>query len=177
MKKSIRIRARALARFSAPALSVLSLACAAAWGQDVQDVMVTTTRVEFKEMDAPYAVEVHTRKDIQSSGTSTLYDYLAKFSGLQVGSGFGNKEAPLISMRGFGLENGFQNMAVVVNGQKINSIDQGPPLLSAISLQDIERIEISRGVGASLFGDGATGGVMEITTKPMEGLRMQAFSV
>ena len=175
MKKSIRIRARALARFSAPALSVLSLACAAAWGQDVQDVMVTTTRVEFKEMDAPYAVEVHTRKDIQSSGTSTLYDYLAKFSGLQVGSGFGNKEAPLISMRGFGLENGFQNMAVVVNGQKINSIDQGPPLLSAISLQDIERIEISRGVGASLFGDGATGGVMEITTKPMEGLRMQAY--
>ena len=169
MKKSIRARA------FAPALSVLSAICSSAWGQDVQDVMVTTTRVEFKEMDAPYAVEVHSRKEIQSSGASTLYDYLAKFSGLQVGSGFGNKDAPLIGMRGFGLENGFQNIAVVVNGQKINNIDQGPPLLSAISTQDIERIEISRGVGASLFGEGATAGVMEITTKPLEGLRMQAY--
>jgi len=172
MKKSIRLRARAFA----PALSVLSLACASAWAQAIENVTVTSTRVEFSEIDAPYAVEVHTKKDIQNSGTTTLYDYLSKFSGLQVGSGFGNKDAPLIGMRGFGLENGFENMAVVLNGQKINSIDQGPPLLSAIAIQDIERIEISRGVGSTLFGEGATAGVMEITTKPLDGARMQAYT-
>lgn len=165
-------------RMAVPALWAMTTAC---WADGLvqpipQDVLVTTTRVAFREMDAPYAVEVHTREDIQASGAMTLYDYLAKFSGLQVGSAFGNKEAPLLNMRGYGFENGYQNMVVSLNGQRLNAIDQSSPILSAISLDAIEKIEISRGVGSSLYGDGAMAGVVEITTRALDGYRVQAHA-
>ena len=172
MKKFIRVR------MAVPALCAMAAASGASGAEQPipPDVLVTTTRVAFREMDAPYAVEVHTREDIQASGAISLYDYLAKFSGLQVGSAFGNKEAPLLNMRGYGFENGFQNMVVSLNGQRLNAIDQSSPLLSAISLGTIEKIEISRGVGSSLYGDGAMAGVVEIITKPLDGYRAQAYT-
>ena len=165
-------------RMAVPALWAMTTAC---WADGLvqpipKDVLVTTTRVAFREMDAPYAVEVHTREDIQASGAMTLYDYLAKFSGLQVGSAFGNKEAPLLNMRGYGFENGYQNMVVSLNGQRLNAIDQSSPILSAISLDAIEKIEISRGVGSSLYGDGAMAGVVEITTRALGGYRVRAHA-
>ncbi|MEN9618973.1 MAG: hypothetical protein RL406_1210 [Pseudomonadota bacterium] len=178
MKKSIRLRTRALARFSAPALSVLSLAVAAsvqAQSSEVPSVVVSATRVEFKEKDAPYSVEVHSRSDISQSGAVTLFDYLSKFTSLQVASAYGDTNAPFLSMRGYGLENGHQNMVISVNGQRLNNIDMATPVLGSVSLQDVERIEITKGTGATLYGDGAMAGTVQIITKPLDGARAQGY--
>jgi iron complex outermembrane receptor protein len=173
MKKSIRVRA------FAPAFSVLSLAVLTslqAQTIDVGLVTVSATRVDFKEKDAPYAVEVHSRSDISESGAVTLFDYLSKFTGLQVASAYGDNNAPFLNMRGYGLENGHQNMVISVNGQRLNNIDMSTPVLGGISLQDIERIEITKGTGSTLYGDGAMAGTLQIITKPLDGARAQAYA-
>ena len=173
MNKSIRVRA------FLPALSMLSLAVASslqAQTLDAGSVTVSATRVEFKEKDAPYAVEVHSRSDISESGAVTLFDYLSKFTGLQVASAYGDKNSPFISMRGYGLENGHQNMVISVNGQRLNNVDMSTPVLGSISLQDIERIEITKGTGSTLYGDGAMAGTVQIITKPLDGGRAQVYA-
>ncbi|MFM2427649.1 MAG: hypothetical protein RL707_1476 [Pseudomonadota bacterium] len=174
MKKSIARRARTYV----PVLSILALVALTslqAQTIDAGSVTVSSTRVEFKEKDAPYAVEVHSRSDISESGAVTLFDYLSKFTGLQVASAYGDNNAPFLSMRGYGLENGHQNMVISVNGQRLNNIDMTTPVLGSISLQDIERIEITKGTGSTLYGDGAMAGTVQIITKPMDGARAQAY--
>jgi iron complex outermembrane receptor protein len=175
MKKSNRLRARAFV----PALSVLSMAVLSSLQAQTIDaglVTVTATRVEFKEKDAPYAVEVHSRSDISESGAVSLFDYLSKYTSLQVASAYGDSNSPFLSMRGYGLENGHQNMVISVNGQRLNSMDMTTPVLGSISLQDIERIEITKGTGSTLYGDGAMAGTVQIITKPLDGARAQAYA-
>lgn len=179
MKKHIRAQARVFAPALnvKPLLSVLSLAISsAAFAQvETQEVIVTATRAEFKESEAPYATEVYTREDIKRSGASTLYEFLAKQTSLQVMPSFGNRDTPSINARGYGIENGHQNIAISVNGRKLNSIDQANPLLGAISIREIEQIEITMGTGGVLYGDGATAGSIQIITKPLEGMSADAY--
>jgi iron complex outermembrane receptor protein len=171
MKKSVIARACAL-----------SLLCNVAFAQtqpqnqtQPQEVIVTATRAEFKESEAPYATEVYTREDIKRSGASTLYEFLAKQTSLQVLPSYGNRDTPSINARGYGIENGHQNIAISVNGRKLNSIDQANPLLGAISVQEIEQIEITMGTGGVLYGDGATAGSIQIITKPLDGAAAEAY--
>ena len=78
-----------------------------ALGASAQDTVnapmtVSATRVDMRDQDAPYASEVHTRSDIQRSGTTSLFDYLAQQSSLQISPSYGNRYTPQISMRGYG---------------------------------------------------------------------------
>jgi iron complex outermembrane receptor protein len=52
----------------------------------------------------------------------------------------------------------------MVDGRRINNIDMAPQLLSSISLDNVERIEITKGSGSVEFGDGATAGTINIIT-------------
>jgi len=156
------------------ALSVLALSASA---QDTVNapVTVSATRVDMRDQDAPYASEVHTRSDIQRSGTTSLFDYLAQQSSLQITPSYGNRYTPNISMRGYGSD-GYQNLVISINGRRLNNIDMVPQLIGAISLEDIERIEITKGSGAVLFGDGATAGTIQIYTKPRNGVSLETYA-
>ena len=135
-------------------------------------IVVTATRIATPDVDAPYASEVHTRHMIEQSGATTLYDYLAQHTSVQVMPSFGSRAMPLLDMRGFGLESGYQNIVVSVDGQRLNNIDQVPQLIGAIPLQDIERIEITKGSGAVMYGDGATGGSIQIYPRTHNGVSL-----
>ncbi|MES2636487.1 MAG: TonB-dependent receptor [Pseudomonadota bacterium] len=135
----------------------------------LEDVTVKANRFERKESETTYASEIHTAKQIEASSAATLYDFLAQQTSLNVLSGFGNKAAPLINLRGFGSENGYQNVAITLDGQRLNNIDLTPQLLGAIPLSNIERIEISKGSGSVIYGDGATAGAIQIYTKAKTG--------
>jgi iron complex outermembrane recepter protein len=140
----------------------------------LDDVVVTANRFEHKDTEATYASEVHTAKQIEASGAATLYDFLAQQSSLNIGSSFGSKATPSINLRGFGGENGFQNIVISVDGQRLNNIDGQPQLLGAIPLGNIERIEISKGSGSVVYGDGATSGSIQIYTKNKTGITVSS---
>ena len=139
-------------------------------------VIVSATRIEMPDVAATYASEVHTRKDIERSGASSLTDYLAQQTSLQVMPNFGNRFAPSINMRGYGAGNGYQNVVISVDGRRLNNVDQVPQLIGAIPLVDIDRIEISKGSGSVMFGDGATAGTIQIYTRPRDGASIEAYA-
>ncbi len=138
------------------------------------DVLVKANRFEQKDTETTYASEVHTAKQIEASGAATLYDFLSQQTSLNVSPNIGNRATPTINLRGFGTENGFQNVVITVDGQRINNIDLSPQLLAGIPISNVERIEISKGSGSVIYGDGATAGAIQIYTKNKTGVTLSA---
>ena len=68
-----------------------------------------------------------------------------------------------VDIRGFGAT-ATSNTLILVDGLRVNPVDLGSIIWSSIPLESVERIEIIRGSGAVLYGDGATGGVINIIT-------------
>jgi iron complex outermembrane receptor protein len=137
---------------------------------NLNEVTVKANRFEHKDTETTYASEIHTASQIEASGAATLYDYLAQQTSLNILSNFGSKATPSINLRGYGNENGSQNVVITVDGQRINNIDGSSQLLAGIPLSNIERIEISKGSGSVIYGDGATAGAIQIYTKAKTGL-------
>ncbi len=134
------------------------------------DIFVKANRFVHKDTDTTYASEVHTAKQILASGAGTLYDFLAQQTSLNMSSNYGNRATPAINLRGYGTENGYQNVVITVDGQRLNNIDMSPTLLAGIPIGNIERIEITKGSGSVIYGDGATAGVINIYTKNKTGV-------
>src|SRR5690606_33663339 len=57
---------------------------------------------------------------------------------------------------------------VLIDGRRLNNTDLAGPDLSAISLADVERIEIIQGSAGALYGDQAVSGVINIITRRPE---------
>ncbi len=155
---------------SAVALAVTSLAQAAPSTYPLDDIIVTATRTPVPDVAAPYASEVYTQAMIQASGASSLVDFLTQNTTLDVVPNYGNKFTPTLDMRGYGLTSGYQNIVVSLDGQRLNNIDGMPQLLGAIPIASIDRIEITRGSGSVIYGDGATAGTIQIYTRPYQGV-------
>jgi len=131
----------------------------------LKPLTIESTRLENNELNSPGSVEIFTSKDIEKSHTQTLPEFLQKNSSVNITPAFGNPFTPLLDMRGYGTEHGNANILVRVNGRKINNIDNVPQLLGSISVKSIERIEITKGSGIVLNGDGANAGTINIITK------------
>lgn len=139
-------------------------------------LIVTATRHEFKESEAPYPAELYSEEDIEQSGATTLYDFLNHNTSITVLPSYGNPLAQKIDMRGYGIGDGYQNIVVTVDGRRINNIDMVPQLLSSIPISNIERIEITKGSGSVVYGDGATAGAIHIHTKDESGMALSFTS-
>lgn len=139
-------------------------------------VVVTANGISTKDSDATYASEVHDRAAIEASGATNLVDYLSQHSSLNVSSSYGNRNAPSLDMRGYGVENGYQAIAITVDGRRVNNVDMANPLLGSIPLSAIESIEISKGTGSVTFGDGAMAGAIQIRTRAFNGASVSAVT-
>lgn len=141
--------------------AVISLAQAAT----LDEVVVTATRFEDDANTAPVNVQVITGEDIRHSSARTLPELLATQAGISARDLFGNNAAAAsIDMRGFGAASG-QNTLILLDGRRITDPDLSGVQWSAIPFAAIERIEIVRGSGAVLYGDGASSGVINIITR------------
>ena len=155
-----------------PAFIFISLSITASPGYPQQqpvtvgdEVVVTATRFNEKYVDRPVNVTVITAEDIKNSAAKTLPDLLAEQAGINLQDLFGNNAAAAtVDMRGFGVTGG-QNTLILLDGRRISDIDLSGVQWSAIPFAAIERIEILRGGGAVLYGDGASAGVINIITK------------
>lgn len=129
------------------------------------EVVVTATRFKDRYSDTPVNVTVIDAGEIRASSAKTVPDLLAEQAGINVQDLFGNNAAlATVDLRGFGATGG-QNTLILVDGRRATDIDLSGMQWSALPLSSIERIEIVRGSGAVLYGDGATGGVINIITR------------
>ncbi|MDE2599559.1 MAG: TonB-dependent receptor [Rhodocyclaceae bacterium] len=173
--KTTPIRKTALALALTAAFPALAQSNAAA-STTLTPVIVTANGIPTRDSDATYASEVHDRAMIEASGAASLTDYLAKNTSLNVMPSSGNKNAPLLDMRGYGTESGYQSLVVVVDGYRLNNIDQVSAYLGGVPIDAIENIEISKGSGSVAFGDGAMSGVIQIRTRARNGVSVSAMT-
>jgi iron complex outermembrane receptor protein len=135
---------------------------------DITQLMnITVTSVAKKEQplaDAAAAVFVITQEDIRRSGVNSIPDALAMAPGLQVAKISASKWS--VSSRGFA---GFisNKLLVLIDGRSVYS-----PAYSGIFwdvqntlIEDVERIEVIRGPGGTLWGANAVNGIINIITK------------
>ncbi len=114
--------------------------------------------------EAPAAIHMITQEDIRRSGATSIPEALRLVPGLQVARVDAHTWA--ISARGF--NDVFANKLLVVqDGRSVYT-----PLFSGVfwdvqdtMLEDIDRIEVIRGPGATLWGANAVNGVINIITK------------
>ena len=152
--------------------TVLSLAALAALSGTLsaqtihlEPLTVVSTPLQNTELNAPDAVEVYTADDIEKAHVQSLYEFINLQTSLVAVPSYGNPLAQKLDLHGYGIENGYQNIVVTVNGRRLNNIDMVSQLLSSIAPADIERLEIIKSGGIVLGGDGANAGVINITTK------------
>lgn len=149
-------------------LTLLSALCAAALCAApiaFEPLHVTSDPLGEDDLSAPYAAEIYTQEDIERANAANLYDFLRRYSALSVMPAYGNPFSQKLDLHGFGIDSGYQNIVITLNGRRLNNIDMTAPLLAAVSPQMIERIEIIKGAGISRYGDGASAGAIHIRTK------------
>lgn len=148
------------------AAGLLAGACmSASFAQD-DAIVVTATRFRGPRNTLPVGVTLITREELQKSASSSLPEILAQFGQVNVRDSTGSPNQQL-DLRGFGIT-GDQNTLVLVDGVRLSENELASAQLSAIPLESIERIEILRGSGAVLYGGGASGGTINIVTRPIE---------
>ena len=110
---------------------------------------------------------VITQEDIRRSGVTTIPDALAMAPGLQVAKISASKWS--VSSRGFA---GFTSnkLLVLIDGRSVYSPAYSGTFWDSQNtlLEDIDRIEVIRGPGGTLWGANAVNGVINIITKKAE---------
>lgn len=130
-------------------------------------VLVTASRLNEDSASSSANVTIITADEIRDSAASNLVDLLGTKAGINTRSLYGGSKYADVGLRGFGVSDG-QNTLVLLDGRRLNELDLAGVTFSSIPLDNIERIEIVRGGGSVLYGDGAVGGVINIITKAAE---------
>ena len=156
-------------------LSVVSSCTLFAETLETKKIIVPGDQYIAQEIASTSSKEIYTAKDISRSGSSSLFNFLSQHTSLNILPSYGNKSAPLIDIRGYGIESGYQNVVITVDGEIINNIDMSPQIIGSIPLSSIANIEIIRGSGSIRHGDGAMGGVINITTSDYIENSIQTF--
>lgn len=127
------------------------------------DAVISASRVPQDPFLMPQGVWVITSEEIRSSGVTTANEAIRWLGGIsgRIDSSGGRDQT--LDIRGFG-ESSASNIVFLVDGVRQNEGDLGGTSLSWIPLESIERIEIVRGSGAVMHGEGATAGVINIIT-------------
>ena len=159
--------ARALQSLAAWPLAFLATFPASAQTQ-LKEVVVSATRFSESAATLPFGVSVISADQIRASGVSSVNEAVIKLLGVvgRLDTSGGNNYT--LDLRGFGAT-ADSNQVVIVDGLRLNEADLTSAGLSSIPISSVERIEVMRGTGSVLYGEGATGGVIVVTTKSGSG--------
>jgi iron complex outermembrane receptor protein len=148
----------------ASALLVLSAGCAFAADASLPTVTVSGARFASDPALNPIGATVITAQDIRNAGVADVNAAIRKIGGVYGRQSLDASPDFALDLRGFG-SNSSQNLVVMVDGVRLSENELGGAALSTIPIETVERIEIIRGGASVLFGEGATGGVIQVVTK------------
>ena len=126
-----------------------------------QQVVVTANRVPVPLSQVLSDLVVIDETQLRNAAGSSLEDLLRDFAGVQVSRTGPRGQSAGIFIRGSSMS----NSVVLIDGVRVGSATLGQAALEALGLEGIERIEILRGPGSSLYGADAVGGVVQIFTR------------
>ena len=142
-------------------------------GKVSEDILVSATRSERSAADVPVSATVISDRQIAASPTHTVDDVLRNVPGLVLPTTSSTVVYPTsntISMRGLG----GSRALVLFDGIPLIDPFAGYVQWNRVPLLTVERFEIVRGGAASLFGNYAMGGLVNILSHPADENRLDA---
>lgn len=132
----------------------------------LDDVVVTATKTIRNLTEVPSRISVISTKTIEASPALLVDDILSFIPGVNVDRSIGifSSSNPSVTLRGLSGDEQSRTL-VLMNGVPINASDGGSVNWYKINQYDVERIEVFKGPGSSLYGNNAMGGVINIITK------------
>ncbi len=134
--------------------------------EQLGNVEVTTVSKEPEEVwKTPAAVYVLTQEDIRRSGVTNVADALRLVPGVNVERVNGARNWA-VGIRGFG-DQFSKYVLVLIDGRSVYTPLFGGVLwtINNVMLEDIDRIEVIRGPGGTIWGTNAVNGIINIITK------------
>ena len=162
----MRMRARhSLRFFEAVLLAVVPAAGAAPAGPAGGDIIITATRYARSLKDLPARVTVVTAAELQRLPIGKLDEALAYVAGVAQSRQNGAYSfTSVVSLRGLSTVQQGRTL-VLVDGVPVNTSATGSVNWNRIPIEMVERIEVFKGPGSSVYGGDAIGGVINIITR------------
>jgi len=133
--------------------------------EELGNVEVTTVSKQPEEIwKTAAAIYVITNEEIQNSGATTIPDALRLAPGVEVAQIDSHQWS--VGIRGFG-SNLTRDILVLIDGRTVYTTLLAGTYweVQNVMLQDVDRIEIIRGPGGTIWGPNAVNGVINIITK------------
>ncbi len=138
---------------------------------DLANVEVTSASKEPEQIwKTPAAIYVLTQEDIRRSGATSIPEVLRLVPGVEVARISSSQWS--VGIRGFG-SSFSKSVLVLIDGRSVYT-----PLFAGVYwdvqnvlLDDVERIEVIRGPGGTIWGSNAVNGVINIITKDAKDTR------
>ena len=156
-------------------VALLLLAPHLASGQDIDELSLESlldapvsaaAQYEQTAREAPAAVTVISAEEIKDFGYRTLAEVLQNVRGFYLQD---DLEQQYVGTRGFGRPGDFNTQVMVlVDGQAQNEASSGYIFLDerqTLNLDLVERVEVVRGPGSTLYGSGAMLAVINVVTR------------
>lgn len=128
-------------------------------------IVISASRVPQPRSAGSVMVDVISRQQIEQSGASNVVEFLDSVPGLSVNRLYGRLGIDASVDVGYMGEAGSQNVLILVDGQRVNSLDSSGVRFAQVPMSSIERIEIRKAGGGALYGERAQGGVINIITR------------
>lgn len=132
--------------------------------QDAQTIVISATRHAMPQIDAPAAIDVVTRAEIEARGADNIFEAVRGDTGISI-QGRTVSGRRTLNLRGMDT----RHTLMLVDGKRIGASDSfvahSDFQYDWIAVDDIERIEVIRGPMSALYGSEALGGVINVITR------------
>lgn len=127
---------------------------------NLNDVVVVANKFESKLKDVANKIELIDKKKIENANGNRLPDIIKNSSAVFLKSYGTTSSLQTISINGLGAE----HTLILIDGVKINSLQNAQVDLSLIPMESVAKIEIMPNGSSSIYGSEALGGVINIIT-------------
>lgn len=126
---------------------------------EFDEVLVNSSKTSKYLRNSPYSELLIDKTQIETRSSHSICDILKEQPGLSLlRDGMWGTE---INIRGLNRE----NLVTLIDGNRIATSTDVAARLSMIDMNDVERIEVIKGASSSIYGSGATGGIINVLTK------------
>ncbi len=130
----------------------------------LESVTVSAMRFSDSLYETPSSGITISSEEISNSGLTSVSEALNRYTDVYIRDMGGGAFMQQPSLRGFGV-NSQSRVLVLLDGQRLNNIDQAGINWGQVQISDIENIEVLYGAQSATYGSFAESGVIKISTK------------
>ena len=131
----------------------------------LEEVIISVTKIKDSLVNTPFSVSIKSFSTFQKSAEQfNISEYIEDIPGIFISNDNNYAQDSRISIRGFGSRANFgiRGIKLIVDGVPETTPD-GQSQIDNLNLEIIEKIEVIRGVGSSLYGN-SSAGIIKIKT-------------